>query len=1454
MYFEDSVFTLCIGGGGNVYKIYLPNATTDYIQREIAMKNIPYEHIMLQDILKRIKPTEIFVDIGANIGNHSLFMASNGIKVYSFEANRELCEIEAKSIELNGFESLVKVFCIGLSDREELARFETIDRSNLGGNSLTLGSGEIECKRLDDFEFEGKIGVIKIDVEGMEEKVLLGAKETITKNRPLIYVEAINQNAYSSIDEVLDDLGYIYYKTFNATPTHLYVPQESINEKDMLKIMLSKNAFNHYRITQSLNYHKQSKAKNESLTKQLQDLQETVDGLKLAKEKYELLTKQLQDSQEENNRLKLQLKSEKLLHEQKEAQIKSTLSWMWGNRIVTANSFKKVITLPYYLHKDYQKFQQKIGSKFIPLIPLYRKDIDLEKTLKKFHRTISCPKKVKMACIMDNFTYECFKFECELLQVSPHIWQEEMESFKPDLLFIESAWEGKDAAWKMKVSNPSPEIISLIDYCKSQEIPTIFWNKEDPSSFQVFLHIAQKVDFIFTTDIDCVSRYKYYAGHTNVYCLPFAAQPQLHNPIETFKREDAFNFAGSYYAKYPIRMRNFNTMIEVAQKFKPITIYDRNYGKDSPSYLFPQEYHSMILGKLEPKDIDKAYKGYNFGITLNSIKYSQSMFARRAYELIACNTMVISNFSLGIVNLLGDLIIATDNAGMLEKSLRKIMENPLAAKKLKLLALRKVMHEDTYEQRFHTILQYVFDEVILPQAPMVYWYAKVHSKEELDYAIASFNRQKLDNKTLVVYQDFETEDVLQLQSNIILKTSLDAILEYFVDLKEGFFGVLNLADYYGEFYLYDLILAHKYSSAYAFGKSSFYAYEKEEVVYHQGLEYQKVQELQIDSSICALQNLDKNLLKSFIVGDSSCYVLPDMLALDCFHYCKNGANTEEVKLEIVGDIKNIDTGLSLDSLHHFASCAPAVIQVLNSKSLFKLTSDEIFEQIRQYSSAKIKIRNLPENGILSIESSLGSGEHKYIYMDTFFPKESLNLHNSNQCLLDCDLSVENLQVLVEFYDENKQKISHSLNPSSQTAFLAVPETCQFVKLGLRVLGSGIISIRNLYFDNTHLEPYARIPKSKVLVVAKRYPSYGSLYEYGFLHQRLLAYKQQGFQVDLMTYSQSKPYECREFEGIEVVNGSLELLKNTLESGAYTCVAVHLLDKSLWEILSKFVEKLKIIVWIHGSEIQTLERRMFNMEGKSQEEIQRAQKLSDNRVKLWQGIFKNLHPNLHFVFVSEHFKNECLGDIGMDLPKDSYSIIHNPINTTLFNYIPKNADSRKKILSIRPFASKTYANDLSVKAILALSKKDFFKELEFLIIGDGELFKETLKPLRGFKNITIQQKFLQQEEIAKLHKEYGIFLNPTRMDSQGVSRDEASSSGLVPITNKVAAIPEFVNEDCGILVEAEDYMGLANAIEFLYKNPKEFLRLSENAAKRVRKQSDIGQIIPKEIEVLNGKQF
>lgn len=234
---------------------------------------------------------------------------------------------------------------------------------------------------------------------------------------------------------------------------------------------------------------------------------------------------------------------------------------------------------------------------------------------------------------------------------------------------------------------------------------------------------------------------------------------------------------------------------------------------------------------------------------------------------------------------------------------------------------------------------------------------------------------------------------------------------------------------------------------------------------------------------------------------------------------------------------------------------------------------------------------------------------------------------------------------------------------------------------------------------------------------------------------------------------------------------------------------------------------------------------------------------------WRSVLRKQHPNLKLVFVSKYFAEEVMEDIGFRLPEEGYEIIHNPIDTNIFQYHKKTAAHRKNVLLIRPFASKKYANDLAVKAILLLSAKPWFNDMRFKLIGDGMLMEETVHPVRHLGNVEVHQKFLTHEEISELHQQNGIFLVPTRMDAQGVSRDEAMASGLVPVTTAVAAVPEFVDETSGILVPPEDAKALADAIERLYHDPELFLRLSEAAAKRVRTQSDAALIIAREVAVL-----
>src|SRR5699024_11092438 len=134
------------------------------------------------------------------------------------------------------------------------------------------------------------------------------------------------------------------------------------------------------------------------------------------------------------------------------------------------------------------------------------------------------------------------------------------EGFRPDMLFIESAWQGNSGKWYGMIVKTKPEFCLLTEYCHEKNIPVVFWNKEDPGHNEGFMAAAGLCDFVFTTEIDCIAQYKRCLGHDRVYFLHFAAQPKLHNPVETFERKDMFCFAGAYYTNYPERTRVFNNI------------------------------------------------------------------------------------------------------------------------------------------------------------------------------------------------------------------------------------------------------------------------------------------------------------------------------------------------------------------------------------------------------------------------------------------------------------------------------------------------------------------------------------------------------------------------------------------------------------------------------------------------------------------------------------------------------------------------------------------------------------------------------------------------------------------------------------------------------------------------------------------------------------------------------
>lgn len=373
-------------------------------------------------------------------------------------------------------------------------------------------------------------------------------------------------------------------------------------------------------------------------------------------------------------------------------------------------------------------------------------------------------------------------------------------------------------------------------------------------------------------------------------------------------------------------------------------------------------------------------------------------------------------------------------------------------------------------------------------------------------------------------------------------------------------------------------------------------------------------------------------------------------------------------------------------------------------------------------------------------------------------------------------------------------------------------------------------------------------RKRLLVINSNYPHQNNLYGDFFVHARVKHYLEE-FEVVVMGIDNTRDYGQFTYEGVEVKSfpKKAELVQAIFDFQP-DAILIHFF---IGWMLPAFISKVScpVIIWVHGEEALGWYRRLFNFKSVKQF----AGYILRNTKQLWQLRELIHHANhsgqVSFVFVSEWMRMITETDTRVKV-KDSH-IIPNPIDSSVFMYFPKNAEDRKKILLIRSFGSKKYANDLAVEAIIRLSKKNFFSELTFSIYGEGKDFANLTEELKQFPNVSLHNYFIENKMIPQAHREHGIFLCPTRQDAQGVSMCEAMSSGLVPISSLNTAIPEFlVDGQTGYMTNSAHE--IANRIEYLFYHPEKFMEMSERASIAIQEKSGHHIVIEKEINLIQDR--
>lgn len=154
------------------------------------------------------------LDIGANIGCITQALGREGHSVIAFEPQPEVHALLARNASYASDDIITYNAAVGAEcGTAEMPKIYYSEKNNIGGLGIGMkslrGNYEVKLVSIDSLKL-GKVSFMKIDVEGYELEVLKGARETILRDKPVMYIEDDRIEKRAALREYIAELGYTY--------------------------------------------------------------------------------------------------------------------------------------------------------------------------------------------------------------------------------------------------------------------------------------------------------------------------------------------------------------------------------------------------------------------------------------------------------------------------------------------------------------------------------------------------------------------------------------------------------------------------------------------------------------------------------------------------------------------------------------------------------------------------------------------------------------------------------------------------------------------------------------------------------------------------------------------------------------------------------------------------------------------------------------------------------------------------------------------------------------------------------------------------------------------------------------------------------------------------------------------------------------------------------------------
>jgi len=207
-------FTAVVAGRDGYF---LVNRKDVYVGKALEIYG-EYNGLEAAFLRRFIKPGDVVVEIGANIGSHTVgFAKAVGAqgRVFAFEPQRACYALLQAQVALNRLSHVVVAFNEGVGRERGRLWVPPINYDSTGnfggvmlGQQQSPAAQPVDIVTIDERLGDQKCALIKIDVEGMEEDVVRGGLVTIGKHKPVLYVENDRADKSPSLVKLILELGY----------------------------------------------------------------------------------------------------------------------------------------------------------------------------------------------------------------------------------------------------------------------------------------------------------------------------------------------------------------------------------------------------------------------------------------------------------------------------------------------------------------------------------------------------------------------------------------------------------------------------------------------------------------------------------------------------------------------------------------------------------------------------------------------------------------------------------------------------------------------------------------------------------------------------------------------------------------------------------------------------------------------------------------------------------------------------------------------------------------------------------------------------------------------------------------------------------------------------------------------------------------------------------------------